>query len=106
MKGARANALPDHVPDEVKEDRWHRFMAKAQAISAAKLAAKIGRRVEVIVDEVDAEAATCRTIGDAPEIDGNLYIDEGFAGLKPGDLLTVEVEDADDYDLWGRPVWG
>jgi ribosomal protein S12 methylthiotransferase len=101
VAGARANALPDHVPAEVKQDRWNRFMARAQAISAAKLAAKVGSRVEVIVDAVDAEAATCRTRGDAPEIDGNLYIDEGFDGLHPGDILTVTVEEADDYDLWG-----
>jgi ribosomal protein S12 methylthiotransferase len=101
VAGARANALPDHVPDEVKQDRWNRFMARAQAISAAKLAAKVGSRVEVIVDAVDADAATCRTRGDAPEIDGNLYIDEGFDGLNPGDIVTVTVEEADDYDLWG-----
>ena len=104
VKGARSNALPDHVPDEVKQDRWDRFMEKAQAISAAKLAAKVGTRVEVIVDAVDDEAATCRTKGDAPEIDGNLFIDEGFEGLKPGDILSVTVEEADDYDLWGSPV--
>jgi len=104
VKGARSNALPDHVPDEVKQDRWDRFMEKAQAISAAKLAAKVGTRVEVIVDAVDDEAATCRTKGDAPEIDGNLFIDEGFEGLKPGDILTVTVEEADDYDLWGSPA--
>lgn len=101
VKGARSNALPDHVPDAVKQDRWKRFMEKAQAISAAKLAAKVGARVEVIVDAVDDEAATCRTKGDAPEIDGNLFIDEGFEGLKPGDILSVTVEEADDYDLWG-----
>jgi ribosomal protein S12 methylthiotransferase len=76
-------------------------MERAQAISAAKLAAKVGQRLEVIVDEIDAEAATCRTKGDAPEIDGHLYIDEGFDDLKPGDILTVTVEEADDYDLWG-----
>ena len=58
--------------------------------------------MEVVVDEVDDEAATCRTRGDAPEIDGNLFIDEGFAGLRPGDRLTVTVEEASEYDLWGR----
>jgi ribosomal protein S12 methylthiotransferase len=102
VQGARANALPDHVPEEVKQDRWERFMAKAQAISAAKLAAKVGRRVEVIVDAVDDDVATCRTRGDAPEIDGNLFIDEDFEHLEPGHILTVEVEEASDYDLWGR----
>ena len=102
MKGARANALPGHLPEAVKEERWARFMEKAQAISAAKLAAKVGRRLEVIVDAVDDEGATCRTRGDAPEIDGSLFIDEDFAGLAPGDLVTVAVEEASDYDLWGR----
>jgi ribosomal protein S12 methylthiotransferase len=102
VRGARANALPGHVPEEVKEERWQRFMARARTISAAKLAARVGTRVEVVVDEVDEEAATCRTRGDAPEIDGNLFIDEGFARLRPGDILTVTVEEADDYDLWGR----
>ena len=101
VAGARSNALPDHVPEEVKDERWHRFMERAQAISAAKLAAKVGQRVEVIVDAVDAEGATCRTKADAPEIDGNLFIDEGFEGLAPGDILTVTVEEAGEYDLWG-----
>lgn len=104
VKGARSNALPDHVPDEVKQDRWDRFMMKAQAISEAKLAAKLGKRLEVIVDEVDEDAATCRTMADAPEIDGNLFIDEGFEGLKAGDIVTVEVDEAGEYDLWGKVV--
>ncbi len=104
VAGARSNALPDHVPETVKEERWHRFMEKAQAISAAKLAAKVGRTCEVIVDEVDDEAATCRTMADAPEIDGNLFIDEGFEGLQPGQKLTVVVDEASEYDLWGKPV--
>jgi len=104
VAGARANALPDHVPEEVKEDRWQRVMAKATAISAAKLGARVGTRAQVIVDEADAEGATCRTMGDAPEIDGNLFIDEGFETLKPGDIVAVEIEEADDYDLWGRLI--
>ncbi|WP_209016149.1 30S ribosomal protein S12 methylthiotransferase RimO [Roseibium sp. RKSG952] len=104
VDGARSNDLPDHVPAEVKQDRWERFMEKAQAISEAKLAAKVGQRIEVIVDEVDGDAATCRTKSDAPEIDGNLFIDEGFEALKPGDIVTVEVDEAGEYDLWGRTV--
>jgi len=104
VDGARSNALPDHVPEEVKDERWHRFMEKAQAISEAKLAAKVGTRIEVIVDEIDDEAATCRTKADAPEIDGNLFIDEGFEALTPGDIFTVEVDEAGEYDLWGRLV--
>ena len=102
VAGARSNDLLDHVPDEVKQDRWDRFMAKAQAISEAKLAAKVGQTIQVIVDEIDDEGATCRTKADAPEIDGNLFIDEGFAELQVGDMVTVTVEEAGEYDLWGR----
>ncbi len=104
VAGAAANDLPDHVPPEVKADRRRRFMERAARISAEKLAGKVGTRQQVIVDHVDDEAATCRTRGDAPEIDGHLYIDAGHTGLAPGDLLTVEVEEADAYDLWGRRV--
>ncbi|MDF3412901.1 30S ribosomal protein S12 methylthiotransferase RimO [Sulfitobacter sp. M57] len=104
VEGARSNALPNHVEADVKQDRWDRFMAKAQAISEAKLEAKVGRRIDVIVDEIDEDAATCRTKADAPEIDGNLFIDEDFAGLSVGDIVTVEVEEAGEYDLWGRIV--
>ncbi len=104
VEGARSNALPDHVDDADKQERWERFMTKAQAISQAKLAAKVGQVMDVIVDEIDDEAATCRTIADAPEIDGNLFIDEGFEGLHVGDIARVEVEEAGEYDLWGRLV--
>ncbi|WP_425101708.1 30S ribosomal protein S12 methylthiotransferase RimO [Tropicibacter sp. S64] len=101
--GARSNALPDHVPEELKQERWDRFMEKAQAISEAKLAAKVGSVIEVIVDDVDEDGiATCRTKADAPEIDGNLFIDEGADGLNPGDIVTVEVDEAGEYDLWGQ----
>jgi ribosomal protein S12 methylthiotransferase len=102
VAGARSNDLPGHVPDEVKDERWHRFMERAQEISAAKLAAKVGQRMDVIVDAVDAEGATCRTRADAPEIDGNLFIDEGFERLSPGDIVRVTVDEAGEYDLWGR----
>jgi ribosomal protein S12 methylthiotransferase len=104
VKGARSNALPDHVPAAVKQDRFDRFMARAQAISEAKLAAKVGRVLPVIVDMVDEEGATCRTKADAPEIDGNLFVDEGFQGLAPGDIVRVMVDEAGEYDLWGTPV--
>ena len=104
VAGARSNLLPDQVDETVKQDRFERFMAKAAVISEAKLAAKVGRRLEVIVDEVDEDGATCRTKADAPEIDGNLFVDAEFAGLKPGDIVTVEVEEAGEYDLWGRVV--
>jgi ribosomal protein S12 methylthiotransferase len=102
VAGARSNALPDHVPEEIKQDRWERFMARAQAISETKLAAKLGQRLEVIVDEIDEDGiATCRTWADAPEIDGNLFIDEGTQTLSVGDIVTVEVDEAGEYDLWG-----
>lgn len=104
VDGARSNALPDHVPAEVKQDRWTRFMETSQAISEAKLAQKLGQKLQVIVDEVDEEAATCRTMADAPEIDGNLFIDEGFEQLQPGQIVTVEVDESNEYDLWGRLV--
>jgi len=102
VAGARSNALPDHLSDEVKQDRWDRFMEKAQAISEEKLAAKVGRRLDVIVDSVDESGAVCRTRADAPEIDGNLFVDEGFETLSAGDIVSVVVDEAGEYDLWGR----
>lgn len=102
VDGARSNALPDHVAPELKQERWERFMEKSQAISEAKLAAKVGTRIEVIVDSVDEEGATCRTKSDAPEIDGNLFIDEGFEELTPGMIVEVDVDEAGEYDLWGQ----
>ena len=104
VDGARSNDLPGHVPEEVKQDRWDRFMQKSQAISEAKLAAKVGRVMDVIIDEVDDDAATCRTMSDAPEIDGNLFIDQGHETLKVGDIVSVEVDEAGEYDLWGTLV--
>ncbi len=102
VDGARSNDLPDHVPAEVKQERWERFMEKAQAISEAKLAAKVGQTMDVIVDDIDEDGiATCRTKADAPEIDGNLFIDEGTDGLSVGDIVSVEVDEAGEYDLWG-----
>ena len=105
VAGARSNDLPDHVPDEVKQSRWDRFMEKSQAISATKLAAKVGKVQEVIVDEIDEDGiATCRTWADAPEIDGNLFIDDGTEALRVGDIMKVEVDEASEYDLWGQIV--
>jgi len=104
VAGARATVLPDHLPKEVKQDRWERFMQKAQQISEAKLAKKLGTELQVIVDEVDEEAATCRTMADAPEIDGNLFIDSDFEDLTIGDIITVKVDETGAYDLWGQRV--
>ena len=103
VAGARSNDLPDHVPEDVKQDRWDRFMQKAQAISEAKLAAKVGQTMDVIIDEIDSDGiATCRTKADAPEIDGNLFIDEETDGLQVGEIVRVTVDEAGDYDLWGQ----
>ena len=103
VAGARSNDLPDHVSEDVKQERWERFMEKAQAISEAKLANKVGQQMEVLVDDIDEDGvATCRTKADAPEIDGNLFIDEGTENLSVGDLVTVEVDEAGEYDLWGQ----
>ena len=104
VAGARATVLPDHLPKEVKQDRCERFMQKAQQISEAKLAKKLGTELQVIVDEVDEEAATCRTMADAPEIDGNLFIDSDFEDLTLGDIITVKVDETGAYDLWGQRV--
>jgi len=105
VDGARSNALPDHVPEDVKQNRWDRFMEKSQAISVDKLAAKIGSIQHVIVDDIDDDGiATCRTKSDAPEIDGCLFVDEDTETLSVGDLVTVEVDEAGEYDLWGKLV--
>ncbi len=104
VEGAPANAIDGAVPEEVKQERWERFMAVSARISADKLAAKVGRTLDVIIDEADGEGgASGRSKADAPEIDGQVHLrDAGDA--KPGDILRVLVEDADEYDLFGVPV--
>jgi ribosomal protein S12 methylthiotransferase len=103
VEGAAANLLPDHVPEELKEERYARIMEKTAAISAAKLQAKIGRTLDVIIDVVDEEGATGRSKADAPEIDGEVFLrDAGH--LTVGDIVPVTIEDADDHDLYGVPV--
>ncbi|AQA19712.1 ribosomal protein S12 methylthiotransferase [Halioglobus japonicus] len=99
VKGARANDLPDHVPAEVKKERWERFMALQQQISANKLQQKVGSKVEILIDEVDDQGAIGRSQGDAPEIDGRVFLD-GATDLNPGDFVEAEVTGADEYDLW------
>ena len=104
VEGAAANELPGAVPEDVKRARWERFMATQARISAAKLQAKIGRTLDVIIDEADDEGgATGRSKADAPEIDGQVHLRDA-GGLKPGDIVPVEIEDADDYDLFGVPT--
>lgn len=103
VEGAAANALSDPVPEEVKEERYQRIMEKTAAISAAKLQAKVGRTLDVIIDAVDGEGASGRSKADAPEIDGEVHLrDAGH--LTAGDIVRVEIEDADDHDLFGVPL--
>ena len=105
VEGAAANALPDPVPEEVKEERYARLMALTARISAEKLAAKIGRTLPVIIDLVDEETggATGRSQADAPEIDGEVHLrDAGH--LAQGDIVPVVIEDADEHDLFGVPA--
>jgi len=104
VKGAKANALSGHLSEEIKEDRWNRFMKKAQEISEEKLAKKVGTIQEVIVGDIDGEGAICRTKGDAPQIDGNLFIDKDFEDLTQGQKVIVKVDEASEYDLWGKLI--
>jgi ribosomal protein S12 methylthiotransferase len=103
VEGATANELADHVPEEVKEERKARFMEVQAEISAAKLAAKVGRTLTVVVDEIDEQGAVCRSYADAPEIDGMVYVGDSD-GLKVGDFVEVKVVDSDEYDLWAERV--
>jgi ribosomal protein S12 methylthiotransferase len=101
VEGAAANNLPGAVPEEVKEERYARLMELTARISAAKLQAKIGREIEVLIDLADSDGgATGRSKADAPEIDGEVHLRDAF-GLKPGDIVPVLVEDADEHDLFG-----
>jgi ribosomal protein S12 methylthiotransferase len=105
VEGAAANALPDPVPEEVKQERFERIMALSARISTAKLAAKVGSTLDVLIDAVDADSggATGRSKADAPEIDGEVHLrDAGH--LKPGDIVPAAIEDSDEHDLYGVPA--
>jgi ribosomal protein S12 methylthiotransferase len=102
VDGARANDLPDHVPPELMQERWERFMEKQQQISSQKLQNKIGSTIEILIDEVNEEGSIGRSSADAPEIDGKVYLD-GVVDLQPGDFVEAVVESADEYDLWAGP---
>ena len=104
VKGAQSNLLPEQIPNEVKEERWKKFMEISQNISKAKLEKKIGKKLDVIVDSIEPDGATCRTMADAPEIDGNLFIDENFQNLSTGDIVQVVIDEASEYDLWGKLI--
>ena len=99
VKGAAANALPDPVPEPLKKERWERFMALQQSISAEKLNQKIGTVQTVLIDEINEDGALGRTAADAPEIDGVVHL-PGHTDLRPGDWVEAEISPADDYDLW------
>tara|TARA_Y100000748_G_scaffold272103_1_gene245815 strand:- start:1501 stop:2832 length:1332 start_codon:yes stop_codon:yes gene_type:complete len=102
VEGAPANDLGlEPIAEDVQQERWERFMAHQQAISTARLQQKIGKTIQVIIDEVDEEGPIGRSVADAPEIDGNVYLDTDEA-LQPGDLVSVVVTDADEYDLWAQ----
>jgi ribosomal protein S12 methylthiotransferase len=103
VKGAVANTLTDPVPEAVKEDRLARFMAHQAKISTTKMKNRIGTIEKVLVDEVVAEGAVARSRFDAPEIDGQVFID-GATHLNVGDWVKVEIEDADEHDLWGKLI--
>ena len=103
VAGAPANDLGDPVPAEVKDERWHRFMAHQQAISARRLKRKVGSRQQVIIDEVGPSVAKGRSKGDAPEIDGAVYV-LSRRPLRVGEIATVKIERADAYDLHGTAV--
>lgn len=103
VAGAPANALEGAVPDAVKQERWDRFMAHQQSISTARLAKKVGREIDVLIDEVDEDGAVGRSSADAPEIDGSVFVDSDTP-LKPGDMVRVKVTDSDEYDLWADKI--
>lgn len=101
VEGAAANALDGAIPEELKEERWHRFMAAQKEVSAELLSAKVGREIDVLIDEVDEEGALGRSKWDAPEIDGSVFLN-GETDVKPGDIVKAKVLHADDYDLWAE----
>jgi len=100
VDGAAANDLDNHVPEELKQERWKRFMETQQEISTQKLQAKIGQKLEVLVDEANAEGIVARSVADAPEIDGNVFL-EPDPEVQAGDFIQVKIHDADEYDLYG-----
>ena len=102
VEGAPATEMADQVPEDVKEERFHRFMQLQQEISAERLKQKIGQTLDVIVDEIDDEGIIGRTKADAPEVDGLVYIENlSGAPVKVGEFIKVTITHSDEYDLWG-----
>jgi ribosomal protein S12 methylthiotransferase len=103
VQDAPANELENPVPEEVKQDRWERFMAHQQIISTERLARRVGTEIFVLIDEVDEDGAIGRSSANAPEIDGCVYVDSDCK-LQPGDIVRVRVTESDEYDLWAETV--
>ncbi|PXZ04450.1 30S ribosomal protein S12 methylthiotransferase RimO [Gilliamella apicola] len=103
VEGAAANQLADQIPEVIKQERFHRFMQLQQTISTQKLQNKIGKTLSVLIDEVDEEGAIGRSMADAPEIDGVVYLNEE-KDVKVGDIVQVNIEHSDEYDLWGTVI--
>jgi ribosomal protein S12 methylthiotransferase len=103
VDGAPANALPNPVDEDETEERYHRLMETQRQISEERMLAKVGQTLDVIIDSVEDDGAIGRSKADAPEIDGNVYLDDA-EGLSPGDIVRVEIDEADEYDLWGTVV--
>ena len=102
VEGAKANNLPGAVPEDLKEERWHRFMQTQQDISAKRLKTKVGKTIPVLIDEVEDGKAVGRSSADAPEIDGVVYVEELKKALNPGDIVNVKITKSDEYDLFGK----
>jgi len=101
VEGAKATDMADQVPEDVKEERFQRFMELQQQISATRLQQKIGKTLSVIIDEIDDQGMIGRSMADAPEIDGVVYIDNiSQIAVKVGDIISVTITQADEYDLW------
>ncbi|NBI13709.1 30S ribosomal protein S12 methylthiotransferase RimO [[Haemophilus] felis] len=102
VEGAVATDMPDQVPEEIKEERYHRFMQLQQQISAQRLQQKVGKTLDVIIDEIDEEGIIGRSKADAPEIDGVVYLENlSQSAVKIGQIIEVKITQADEYDLWG-----
>lgn len=102
VEGAHATDMADQVPEDVKEERFHRFMQLQQEISANRLKQKIGKTLDVLVDEIDEDGIIGRSKADAPEVDGLVYVDNlSGINVKVGDVIKVTITNSDEYDLWG-----
>ncbi len=102
VEGAASRALADHVPEEVKSERFERLMALQREVSRSVLASRVGKTIDVLIDGVSADGAVGRSVWDAPEIDGSVFIEPKRAALRPGDVVRARVTKTGDYDMWAR----